>query len=62
MTSKPFDAETYVDAAAAALNLAIAPEHRPGVVVNFERLAAMAQLVMEFHGVDGIEPAPVFRA
>ncbi len=62
MTSKPFDAGTYVDAAAAALDLPIAPEHRPGVVLNLERLAAMARLVMEFPLADEIEPAPVFRA
>ena len=62
MTTKPFDAGAYLDAAAAALELPIAPEHRAGVIVNLERLAAMARLVMEFPLADEIEPAPVFRA
>jgi hypothetical protein len=56
-----FDAARYMDAAAAALALPIAPEHRPGVVANLERLAAMAALVMEFPLPDETEAAPVFR-
>jgi hypothetical protein len=38
-----FDA--YVDAAAAALALPIAPEHRPGVLHYFGLAAEMAELV-----------------
>ncbi len=37
-----FDAESYMMAAAAALGLEIAPGHRPGVVLNLERIAQMA--------------------
>ena len=52
--------EAYVDAAAAALDLPIAAEHRPGVVQYLELAAAMAALVMVLPlGVDD-EPAPVF--
>jgi hypothetical protein len=58
----PFDAGTYVDAAAAAIDLPIAPEHRPGVILNLERLAAMAQLVMAFPLANETAPAPIFRA
>ncbi len=52
--------EAYVDAAAAALDLPIAAEHRPGVVHYVELAAAMAGLVMTLPlGIDD-EPAPVF--
>jgi hypothetical protein len=56
-----FDAARYLDGAAAALALPIAPEHRPGVLANLERLAALAALVMEFPLRDETEAAPVFR-
>lgn len=62
MTDTPFDADRYVDSAAAAVGLPLAPEHRAGVVLNFQRLAEMARLVMEFPLSDDIESAPVFRA
>jgi len=62
MADKPFDAEAYVDAAAALTGMPIAAEHRPGVVVNMERIAAMAKLVMDFPLPDEVEPGPVFRA
>ena len=38
-------AEAYVDAAAAALDLPIHPDHRPGVLAYFRLAAAMADLV-----------------
>jgi hypothetical protein len=57
----PFDAEAYVDAAAALIGLPIDPAHRPGVVLNLDRIAQMAVLVMEFPLPDESEPAPVFR-
>ena len=54
--------EAYVDAAAAALALPLAPEHRPGVLIYFELAAGLAELVMAqpLHIDD--EPAPVFTA
>jgi hypothetical protein len=36
-------------------------EFRPGVVANFERTAAIAELVMTFELPDTVEAAPVFR-
>ena len=57
-----FDAGAYVDAAAVLIGLPIDPAHRPGVVVNLERIAQMAALVMEFPLPAQAEPAPVFRA
>jgi len=62
MGIKPFDAGAYVDAAAAAVGLPIAADHRPGVILNLERLAAMAQLVMAFPLPEETAPAPIFRA
>lgn len=61
MAGRPFDAEAYVDAAAALIGLPIDPEHRPGVVLNLERIAQMAALVLEYPLPDEAEPAPVFR-
>jgi hypothetical protein len=40
------DLETYVDAASRLVGLDIAPEHRPGVIATFRRLARMAALVV----------------
>ncbi len=50
-----------VDQIAALIGLPLNPEHRPGVVTNFERIQAIAQLVMEFPLPDLIEAAPVFK-
>ena len=53
-------AQAYVDAAAAALDLPIHPDHRPGVLTYFRLAAAMADLVagQALHVED--DPAPVF--
>ena len=53
-------AEAYVDAAAAALELRLDAEHRPGVLSHFKLAAAMAELVAApgLHLDD--DPAPVF--
>ena len=50
--------ERYVKAAAAALELPIAPAHLPGVIVNFERLAGIAALVNDFPLGPEDEPGP----
>jgi len=52
--------ETYVDAAAAALQLPIAPAHRPGVLHYFALAASMADLVNAQVLTPEDEPAPVF--
>jgi len=57
----PDQVEQYVDAAAAALALPIAPEHRPGVIENFSRLAMLAAVVNEFPLGAEDEPAPVWK-
>jgi hypothetical protein len=61
MTEKTKALDEYVDRIAQAIDLPLAPEHRPGVVDNFVRIAAIAQLVTEFPLSDTIEPAPVFE-
>ena len=60
MAEHKFDAPAYVDAAAALIGLTLDPAHRPGVVLNLERIAQMAALVMEFPLPDETEPAPVY--
>jgi Protein of unknown function (DUF4089) len=52
--------ETLVNANAAAIGLPIAAEFRPGVLVNFELTARLAQFVMAFPLDTDVEPAPVF--
>ena len=61
MAEHAFDATAYVDAAAALIGLPLDPAHRPGVVLNLERIAQMAALIAEFPLPDAAEPAPVFR-
>ena len=52
--------EAYVDAAAAALDLPLAPAHRPGVIAYFALAAGLADAVMAAPLGVGDEPAPVF--
>jgi hypothetical protein len=58
---KMINIEEYVDRTCELINLPLNPEHRPGVVVNFERIAAIARLVNEFPLPQDIEAAPVFE-
>lgn len=53
---------SYVDAQALALGLPLAAEHRPGVVANLERTAAIAAPLLAFQLPDDADPAPVFTA
>jgi Protein of unknown function (DUF4089) len=61
LADRPFDAESYVDIAAALIGLPLDPAHRPGVILNVQRIAEMAELVMAFPLPEETEPAPVFR-
>ena len=45
-----------------SIELPVDPAHRPGVILNMQRIAEMAVLVMSFPLPDDAEPAPVFRA
>jgi Protein of unknown function (DUF4089) len=60
-TKKMINIEEYIDRTCELLDLPLLPEHRPGVVVNFERIAAIARLVNEFPLPQDIEAAPVFE-
>ncbi len=46
--TEPLDIATIVDQMALLVALPLQPEHRPGVIDNFARIAAIAQLVTEF--------------
>jgi hypothetical protein len=61
MTDNSPDLPQLVDLMAQIVQLPLDPEHRPGVIANFERTATIAQLVMEFPLPDDIEVAPVFE-
>lgn len=61
MTEPENDLPTVVDQTAALIGLPIPANYRQGVIDNFERIAAIAQLVTEFSLPDDIELAPVFE-
>jgi hypothetical protein len=54
--------DTFIDAAAEALALPIAPDWKPAIRNNLAITFALARLVDEFPLPDESEPAPVFRA
>jgi Protein of unknown function (DUF4089) len=60
-SAPPAHLEPLVDQLAHLIALPLAPDHRPGVIANFERTAAIAQLVMEFPLEDEVEIAPIFQ-
>jgi len=43
------------------VGLPLQPDHRPGVIENFARITAIAQLVTEFPLPEEIEVAPIFE-
>jgi hypothetical protein len=51
----------YVDAAARAAGIKITPAQRPDTLMNFARIASMAQLVSGVALDESVDPAPVFR-
>jgi hypothetical protein len=61
MEEKPPTAAEYVDTISQLVDLPIAPEHRPGVIQNFERIMAIAKLVTEFPLPEDLEAAPIFE-
>jgi len=52
----------YADRVATAIGLPLSPAHRPGVVQNLARTAAIAAPLLAFPLPTEIEPAPVFTA
>lgn len=55
------DYSDYIDQTAELLALPLQPEHRLGVIENFTRIQAIAELILEFPLPDDIEPATVFE-
>ncbi|MEH2263719.1 DUF4089 domain-containing protein [Nostoc sp.] len=58
---KEFDVGEYVEQMALLLDLQLRDEYRDGVVANFERIMAIANLVNEFPLTEEIEAAPIFE-
>ena len=58
---KEFDVGEYVDAMGLLVDLRLRDEYRDGVVANFERIKAIAQVVNSFELPDDVEAAPVFE-
>ncbi|AUB40132.1 hypothetical protein COO91_06134 [Nostoc flagelliforme CCNUN1] len=56
-----FNVGEYVNQMALLLDLEIRDEYRDGVVENFERISAIANLVNSFPIPEDIEVAPVFE-
>lgn len=52
--------DAYIDAAAAAVGLPIAAEHRPGVVQYLQLAAGFAERVLDFPLDVSVEAANVF--
>lgn len=61
MSQDTFDAEAYLEATAAAMNLTVAPEWKAAVLDNLVRSRQIAQAVLNFPLPDTIEPASVFK-
>lgn len=61
MTDKKPEVASWVDEAAQAIGLPIAPEYRANVIVNLERALAIVQPLLAVELDDGLTPAPVFR-
>jgi Asp-tRNA(Asn)/Glu-tRNA(Gln) amidotransferase C subunit len=61
MRREGFDVGEYVDQVALLLDLQLRDEYRDGVVANFERIMAIANLVNEFPLTEDIETAPIFE-
>jgi Protein of unknown function (DUF4089) len=56
----PAQIEAYVDAASAALNLPLSPEHRPSVLQYFALAAGMAELLAAHPLAVTDDPAEAF--
>ncbi|MEH2385240.1 MAG: DUF4089 domain-containing protein [Nostoc sp.] len=61
MRREEFHVGEYVHQMGLLLDLELRDEYRDGVVANFERIRAIANLVNEFPLPEDIEVAPVFQ-
>lgn len=58
---REFDVGEYVDLMGLLVDLQLRDEYRDGVVANFERIRAIAQVVNSFELPDDVEAAPIFE-
>ncbi|KOP26118.1 hypothetical protein AMR41_12730 [Hapalosiphon sp. MRB220] len=61
MNNQELNVNEYVDQMALLLDLRLRGEYRNGVVANFEKIKAIAQLVNSFPLPEDIEIAPIFE-
>ncbi len=61
MEGKELNVGEYVDLMAFLLDLQLRHEYRDGVVANFQRIKAIAQVVNEFPLPEDVEAAPTFE-
>ncbi|BAZ26502.1 hypothetical protein NIES4073_74100 [Kalymmatonema gypsitolerans NIES-4073] len=61
MEGKGLNVGEYVDLMGLLLDLQLRDEYRDGVVANFERIKAIAQVVNEFPLPENVEAAPTFE-
>ncbi|MEH2456598.1 DUF4089 domain-containing protein [Nostoc sp.] len=61
MKREGFNVGEYVDQMALLLDLELRDEYRDGVVANFERIRAIANLINSFPLAEDIEVVPVFE-
>ena len=61
LSTPSIDSTDFVNQAAALIDLPLQPEHQPGVVENFDRIAQIAQRVNQFPLPEAIEIAPIFQ-
>lgn len=58
---RKFDVGEYVDLMALLVDLRLRDEYKDGVVANFERIMAIAEIVNSFELPDDVEAAPIFE-
>lgn len=61
MSKDTFNAEAFLNAASAAMDIRIEPEWRSAVLDNLVRSRQIAQAVLNFPLPDTTEPASVFK-
>ncbi len=61
MSEKKPDIAKWVDEAALAIGLPIAPQYRANVILNVERSLAIAAPLLALDLDDDLNPAPVYR-
>ena len=61
MSEKKPDIAKWVDEAAQAIGLPIAPQYRANVILNVERSLAIAAPLLALELDDDLNPAPVYR-